>query len=48
MGAFHFGLKCRVLVDMKNVLVYDTTEGLLEKLAVEALQVAMVSISQID
>jgi hypothetical protein len=48
MGAFHFGLKCWVLVDMKNVLVYDTTEGLLEKLAVEALQVAMVSISQID
>jgi len=32
---------------MKNVLVYDSTEGLLEKLAVEALQVAMVSISQI-
>jgi hypothetical protein len=47
MGAFHLGLKCWVLVDMKNVLVYDSTEGLLEKLAVEALQVAMVSISQI-
>ncbi|KAG6777858.1 hypothetical protein POTOM_017697 [Populus tomentosa] len=29
------------ILDMKNVLVYDTTEGLLEKLAVEALQVAM-------
>ncbi|KAJ6365154.1 hypothetical protein OIU76_030015 [Salix suchowensis] len=28
--------------DMKNVLVYEATEGLLEKLAVEALQVAMV------
>lgn len=47
MGAFHLGLKCWVLVDMKNVLVYDSAEGLLEKLAVEALQVAMVSISQI-
>ncbi|KAL9354398.1 hypothetical protein Peur_052368 [Populus x canadensis] len=30
------------ILDMKNVLVYDSTEGLLEKLAVEALQVAMV------
>ncbi|KAJ6707885.1 ADENINE NUCLEOTIDE ALPHA HYDROLASES-LIKE SUPERFAMILY PROTEIN [Salix viminalis] len=31
--------------NMKNVLVYEATEGLLEKLAIEALQVAMVSIS---
>lgn len=38
---FLIGMEC--FADLKNQLVYDTTQGLMEKLAVEAFQVVMVS-----
>lgn len=33
----------KYFVDVKNQIVYDLTQGLMEKLAVEAFEVAMVS-----
>lgn len=35
----------KYFVDVKNQIVYDLTQGLMEKLAVEAFEVAMVSAS---
>lgn len=35
----------KYFADVKNQTVYDLTQGLMEKLAVEAFQVSMVSVS---
>lgn len=40
-----FVLLMKYFVDVKNQIVYDLTQGLMEKLAVEAFEVAMVSAS---
>lgn len=33
-----------ILSDVQNQIVYDMSQGLMEKLAVEAMEVAMVSL----
>lgn len=40
-------LLLKYLADVKNQIVYDTTQGLMEKLAVEAFEVLMVSVFSI-